>query len=97
VEEYLYRHPKVLDVAVVGVPDRKYGEEVAAVIRLRDGASAEQDEIIEFCRGQIAHYKVPRYVRFVSAFPMTVTGKVQKYLLREQLQKELGVAADETA
>ena len=98
IEEYLYRHPKVLDVAVVGVPDRKYGEEVGAVVRLREGMTAQPEEIIEFCRGQIAHYKVPRYVRFVDVFPMTVTGKVQKYLIREQLQKELGIeAATETA
>jgi fatty-acyl-CoA synthase len=97
IEEYLYRHPKVLDVAVVGVPDRKYGEEIGAVIRLREGIAARPEEFIEFCRGQIAHYKVPRYVRFVDAFPMTVTGKVQKYLIREQLQKELGIEADEPA
>jgi len=80
------------------VPDRKYGEEVGAVVRLREGRTAQPEEIIEFCRGQIAHYKVPRYVRFVDVFPMTVTGKVQKYLIREQLQKELGIeAATETA
>jgi len=97
IEEYLYRHPKVLDVAVVGLPDPKYGEEVCAVIRLREGVTAMPEEIIEFCRGQIAHYKVPRYVRFVNAFPMTVTGKLQKYLIREQFQKELGVKTDETA
>jgi len=97
IEEYLYRHPKVLDVAVVGVPDRKYGEEIGAVIRLREGVTAQPEEIIEFCRGQIAHYKVPRYVRFVDAFPMTVTGKVQKYLIREQLREELGIEAGETA
>ena len=97
IEEYLYRHPKVLDVAVVGVPDRKYGEEVGAIIRLREGVTAQPEEIVEFCRGQIAHYKVPRYVRFVSSFPMTVTGKVQKYLIREQLQKELGIETDPTA
>jgi len=97
IEEYLYRHPKVLDVAVVGVPDRKYGEEIGAVIRLREGVTAQPEEIIEFCRGQIAHYKVPRYVRFVDTFPMTVTGKVQKYLIREQLRKELGIETEETA
>jgi fatty-acyl-CoA synthase len=97
IEEFLYRHPKVLDVAVVGVPDRKYGEEIGAVIRLREGVTAEPQEIIEFCRGQIAHFKVPRYVRFVDAFPMTVTGKVQKYLIREQLRKELGIETEETA
>ena len=97
IEEYLYRHPKVLDVAVVGVPDRNYGEEVGAVIRLREGVTADPEEIIAFCRGQIAHYKVPRYVRFVEAFPMTVTGKVQKFLIREQLRKELGIEPDQTA
>ncbi|HVS77996.1 MAG TPA: AMP-binding protein [Steroidobacteraceae bacterium] len=90
IEEFLYRHPKVLDVAVVGVPDYKYGEEVCAVIRLREGESAATEEIIEFCREQIAHYKVPRYVRFVREFPLTVTGKVQKYLIRQQLEREFG-------
>jgi len=93
IEEYLYRHPKVLDVAVVGVPDDRYGEEVCAVIRLREGMTAQAEEITEFCRGQIAHYKVPRYVRFVDVFPMTVTGKVQKYQIREQLRKELRIEA----
>ncbi|HVW68768.1 MAG TPA: AMP-binding protein [Steroidobacteraceae bacterium] len=97
VEEYLYRHPKVLDVAVVGVPDSKYGEEVCAVIRLHEGVTAEATEIIEFCREKIAHYKVPRYVRFVEAFPLTVTGKVQKYLIRRQIQEELGLKEDPTA
>jgi fatty-acyl-CoA synthase len=97
IEEYLYRHPKVLDVSVVGVPDHRYGEEVCAVIRLREGTSADAEEIIAFCRGQIAHYKVPRYVRFVDVFPMTVTGKVQKYLLRAQILKELGLVAEHTA
>ena len=91
IEEFLYRHPKVLDVAVVGVPDHKYGEEVCAAIRLREGTQAEAAEIIEFCRGQIAHFKVPRYVRFVDRFPMTVTGKVQKYLLRREMQAALGI------
>jgi len=95
IEEFLYRHPKVLDVAVVGVPDHKYGEEVCAVIRLREGTQAETGEIVEFCRGQIAHYKVPRYVRFVDGFPLTVTGKVQKYLLRRQMQSALGIASPE--
>ncbi len=89
IEEFLYRHPAVLDVAVVGVPDHKYGEAVCACIRLREGASADEEQIREFCRGQIAHYKVPRYVRFVDSFPMTVTGKVQKYLIREHVRAEL--------
>ena len=97
IEEFLYRHPKVLDVAVVGIADRKYGEEVCAVIRLHEGASADAQEIIDFCRGQIARYKVPRYVRFVREFPMTVTGKVQKYLIRQRLEQELGVEREHTA
>ncbi len=89
VEEFLYRHPAVLDVAVVGVPDPRYGEAVCACIRLRAGATATEEEIREFCRGRIAHYKVPRYVRFVDGFPLTVTGKVQKFLIREQVRRDL--------
>ena len=94
IEEFLYRHPAILDVAVVGVPDDKYGEAVCACIRLREGATLQAEEIQEFCRAQIAHYKVPRYVRFVDSFPLTVTGKVQKYLIREQLCRELGLQED---
>jgi fatty-acyl-CoA synthase len=85
VEEFLYRHPKILDVQCVGVPDEKYGEELCACIVLRPGTQSSVEEIREFCRGQIAHYKVPRYVKFVDSFPMTVTGKVQKFLLRQQV------------
>ncbi|MGJ7916982.1 AMP-binding protein [Massilia sp. LXY-6] len=92
IEEFLYRHPKIMDVQCVGVPDPKYGEELCACIILRPGQEASAEEIQDFCRGQIAHYKVPRYIRFVSAFPMTVTGKIQKYLLRDQLATELGLA-----
>ena len=92
IEEYLYGHPAVLDVAVVGIPDERFGEEVCACILLRAGASATAGEIRDFCRGQIAHYKVPRHVRFLREFPLTVTGKVQKYLLREQMRRELGSA-----
>jgi len=92
VEEFLYRHPKVLDVQCVGVPDAKFGEELCACIILRPGMEADADEIREFCRGQIAHYKIPRHVRFVESFPMTVTGKIQKYLLREQMTTDLGLA-----
>jgi fatty-acyl-CoA synthase len=94
IEDFLYRHPAVLDVAVVGVPDAKYGEAVCACIRLRDGLAATQDEIREFCKDQIAHYKVPRYVRFMDSFPLTVSGKVQKYLLRERLARELDLVED---
>jgi fatty-acyl-CoA synthase len=92
VEEFLYRHPKVQDVQCVGVPDPKYGEELCACIVLRPGTEASADEIRAFCEGEIAHYKIPRHVRFVAAFPMTVTGKIQKYLLREQMARELGLA-----
>jgi fatty-acyl-CoA synthase len=91
VEEFLYRHPKVLDVQCVGVPDQKYGEELCACIILRPGMEASAEEIREFCKGQIAHYKIPRHVVFVSEFPMTVTGKIQKYRLREQVATGLGL------
>jgi fatty-acyl-CoA synthase len=94
IEDFLYRHPAVLDVAVVGVPDAKYGEAVCACIQLRGGMSATEEEIREFCRDQIAHYKVPRYVRFVDGFPLTISGKVQKYLIRERVRAELGLAED---
>jgi fatty-acyl-CoA synthase len=94
IEEFLYRHPAVLDVAVVGVPDHKYGEAVCACIRLRPGIVATEEEIRTFCRGQIAHFKVPHYVRFVDNFPLTVTGKVQKFLIREQLRTELKLEAE---
>jgi fatty-acyl-CoA synthase len=91
VEEFLYRHPKVLDVQCVGVPDPKYGEELCACIVLRPGEQADADEIRAFCQGQIAHYKIPRYVRFVDGFPMTVTGKIQKFVLRRQAADDLGL------
>jgi fatty-acyl-CoA synthase len=97
IEEFLYGHPAVMDVAVVGVPDAKYGEAVCACVRLRGGMSATEEDIREFCRGQIAHYKVPRYVRFVDSFPLTVTGKVQKFLIREQLSAELRLSEDDHA
>ncbi|WUR11412.1 AMP-binding protein [[Empedobacter] haloabium] len=89
VEEFLYRHPMVLDVQCVGVPDQKYGEELCACIVVRPGHVADEAAIRAFCNGQIAHYKIPRYIRFVEAFPMTVTGKIQKYLLRQQMAAEL--------
>jgi fatty-acyl-CoA synthase len=97
IEEFLYRHPKVQDVQVIGVPDAKYGEEVCAWVRLRDGQQATAEEIREFCRGQIAHYKVPRHIKFVDAFPMTITGKIQKFLMRQQMVQELGVTEQKTA
>jgi fatty-acyl-CoA synthase len=92
VEEFLYRHPKILDVQCVGVPDAKYGEELCACIILRPGMQATADEVREFCRDQIAYYKVPRHIVFVGSFPMTITGKIQKYLLREQAASGLGLA-----
>jgi fatty-acyl-CoA synthase len=95
IEDFLCRHPKISDVAVVGVADSKYGEEVCAVMRLREGESASQEEMIAFCRGQIAHYKIPRYVRFVDHFPMTVTGKVQKFIIREQIERAMGLRTED--
>ena len=91
IEEFLYGHPKVQDVQVIGVPDERFGEEVMAWVRLREGQVATVEEIRDFCRGKIAHYKIPRYVKFVDGFPMTVTGKVQKFLMREESVKELGL------
>jgi fatty-acyl-CoA synthase len=97
IEEFLYRHPKIQDVQVIGVPDDRYGEEVCAWIRLRAGETLDEEGVRAFCRGQIAHYKVPRYVRFVDGFPMTITGKIQKYVMREQMVKELGLTLRKTA
>jgi len=84
-------------VQVIGVPDKKYGEEVCAWIRLRQGYTATEHEIRDFCRGQIATFKIPRYIRFVTEFPMTVTGKVQKFRMREQMVTELGLSVEQTA
>jgi len=97
VEEFLYRHPKIEDVQVFGVPDAKFGEELCAWIKLRAGATLTEDEVREFCRDQIAHYKVPRHIRFVSEFPMTVTGKMQKFIMRAQMEEQLGTQAAPTA
>lgn len=97
IEEFLYRHPKVREVQVFGVPDPRYGEEIAAWIVLHPGQEASEDEIREFCRGQIAHYKVPRYVSFRAELPMTVTGKPQKFIMRDTMARELGLASAPTA
>ncbi|MDQ7781385.1 MAG: AMP-binding protein [Desulfomonilaceae bacterium] len=97
IEEFLYLHPKVQEVQVVGVPDAKYGEELCAWIRLKDGVTADPQEIKEFCKGQISHYKIPRYIKFVDEFPMTVSGKVQKFVMRDRMVKELGLEEIETA
>jgi fatty-acyl-CoA synthase len=90
IEEFLYSHPAIADVQVFGVPDERFGEELCAWIKLRSGATLTGDDVKAFCKDQIAHYKVPRHVRFVDDFPMTVTGKMQKYLMREKMIKELG-------
>ncbi|HEY1630249.1 MAG TPA: AMP-binding protein [Rhizomicrobium sp.] len=97
IEEFLYRHPKVQDVQVVGVPDAKYGEALCAWILLKPGETADEDDIRAFCTGEIARYKIPRYIRFVDAFPMTVTGKVQKFVIRDAMIEELGLVAAKTA
>jgi fatty-acyl-CoA synthase len=97
IEEFLYRHPKIQDVQVIGVPDDRYGEEICAWVKLRPGVSATEEEIRAFCRDQIAHYKVPRYVKFVDEFPMTVTGKIQKFIMRERTIAELGLKVQKTA
>ncbi|SUX33122.1 Long-chain-fatty-acid--CoA ligase [Chromobacterium violaceum] len=97
IEEFLYRHPKIQDVQVIGVPDARYGEELCAWIRLRDGECATEEDIRSFCQGQIAHYKIPRYIEFVDSFPMTVTGKIQKYLMRRTMVEKLGLDDARTA
>jgi fatty-acyl-CoA synthase len=94
IEEFLYQNPKILDVQCVGVPDAKFGEELCACIILRPGVQASAEEIREFCRGRIAHYKVPRYVSFVAAFPMTITGKIRKSVLREQMAEAFSQEAE---
>ena len=91
IEEFYYTHPKVADIQVIGVPDQKYGEQVMAWIRLKPGETATDEEMRDFARDQIAHFKIPRYIKFVDAFPMTVTGKVQKYIMRDLAVQELGL------
>ena len=97
IEEFLYRHPAVQDVQVVGVPDAKYGEELCAWVIVKPGQALDEDTVRAFCKGQIAHYKVPRYIRFVDAFPMTVTGKIQKFKIRDAMKDQLGLAEAKTA
>jgi fatty-acyl-CoA synthase len=91
IEEFLYTHPAIADVQVVGVPDERYGEELMAWVVLRPDGSLTEDDLKDFCRGQIAHFKIPRYIKFVDSFPMTVTGKVQKFKMRETAIEELGL------
>ncbi len=89
IEEFLYTNPKIDEVEIIGVPDPKFGEEVCAWIKLHEGEEATADEIRRFCKDRIAHFKIPKYIKFVESFPMTVTGKVQKFVMREQMKKEL--------
>jgi fatty-acyl-CoA synthase len=97
VEEFLYTHPAILDVQCFGVPDPRYGEELCAWVKLRPDAELTEEAVRAYCRERIAHQKVPRYVRFVDGFPMTVTGKMQKFVMREAMERELGVQAAATA
>ena len=97
IEEFLYRHPAIQDVQVFGVPDLRFGEELCAWIKVRAGMTLTADEVKAFCKDQIAHYKVPRHIQFVDEFPMTVTGKMQKFIMREKMTEALGVAAAVTA
>jgi fatty-acyl-CoA synthase len=91
IEEFLYTHPKILDVQVVGVPDEKYGEEVMAWIRVKEGVLLTEEEVKEYCKERIAHFKIPRYIQFCSEYPMTASGKIQKYKLREQAVQVLNL------
>lgn len=91
IEEFLYTHPAISEVQVFGLPDEKYGEQVAAWIQLKEGQSVDEDEIRAFCSGQITHFKIPKYIKLVDEFPMTVTGKMQKFVMRDQYAKELGM------
>jgi fatty-acyl-CoA synthase len=94
IEELLHGHEDVVDVQVVGVPDPRYGEELCAWVRLRDGADADEEALRAYCRERVAHFKVPRYVLFVQDFPMTVTGKVQKFKMREESVARLGLEVE---
>ena len=97
IEEFLFSHPKIQDVQVFGVADQKYGEELCAWIRLREGETMSEDDVRDFCRGQIAHLKIPRYVEFVDEFPMTATGKVQKFIMRQRVEERRGLKSAKTA
>jgi fatty-acyl-CoA synthase len=89
IEEFLYTHPGIQDAQVIGIPDEKYGEEVCAWIQPKEGVELSIDELREFCKKRIAYFKVPRYIKLVDEFPMTVTGKIQKYKMREHMQREI--------
>jgi fatty-acyl-CoA synthase len=91
IEEFLYAHPKITDIQVVGVPDQRMGEDLCAWIRLAPGETCTEEEIRHFCQDRIAHHKVPRYIRFIDEFPLTASGKVQKFVLRDRMIRELGL------
>ncbi len=97
IEEFLFTHPKIQSVQIFGVADSRYGEELCAWIVLRQGETMTDEEVRAFCKGKIAHQKVPRYIEFVDEFPMTVTGKVQKFLMRRDVEERLGLKAEPTA
>lgn len=97
IEEFFYAHTDIEDATVLGVPDQKYGEEVCLWVRVREGSTITPDEIRDYCKGQIAHYKIPRYIEIVDEFPMTVTGKIRKVEIREMVSKRLGLVDAETA
>jgi fatty-acyl-CoA synthase len=95
IEEFLHHHEKIADVYVVGVPDKKYGEELCAWVKIKEGQMLSEQEVKDFCKGKIAHFKTPRYVVFVKDFPMGVTGKIQKFRMREDSVRMLGLEAAE--
>jgi fatty-acyl-CoA synthase len=97
IEEFLYTHPDIVDAQVIGVPDEKYGEELMAWVRLKDGASLDAETLRAYCEGKLAHYKIPRYVHVVDEFPMTVTGKIRKVQMREEAVDMLGLQDVATA
>jgi fatty-acyl-CoA synthase len=97
IEEYLFTHPDIVDAQVVGVPDERFGEQIMAWIQKREGSELTEAAVVDYCKGRIAHFKVPRYVRFTDEFPMTVTGKIQKYRLREMAIDELALDAGDVA
>ena len=91
IEEFLYKHPKISEAQVIGVPDPRYGEEIMAWVKVKPGEQVTEEELKEYCKGKIAHNKIPRYLKVVDSFPMTVTGKIQKFLMRQQSTEELGL------
>ena len=94
IEEFLYTHPAIADAQVIGLPDLKYGEEIMAWVQLADGQTLTEDDVKAFCKGKIAHFKIPRYISFVNDFPMTVTGKIRKAEMREKSIADLGLQSE---